>query len=129
MPDDYFKLLRRVLELREESCGTFGYYFMSLITWGNLQKLAKIGVLCLALCNPMTVAYQASLSMEEYWSGLPFPLPGDLPDSESKSTSLTSPALEMGSLPLSPPGKSLCSPELWTINVCVLHHPVFHMLL
>lgn len=49
MPDDYFKFLRRVLELREESCGTFGYYFMSLITWGNLQKLGKIGVLCSSL--------------------------------------------------------------------------------
>ena len=34
--------------------------------------------------TPWTVAYQASLSMgfsrQEYWSGLPFPSPGDLPD-------------------------------------------------
>ena len=34
--------------------------------------------------RPWTVAHQASLSMEfsrqEYWSGLPFPSPGDLPD-------------------------------------------------
>ena len=34
--------------------------------------------------TPWTVAYQASPSMgfsrEEYWSGLPFPSPGDLPD-------------------------------------------------
>ena len=33
---------------------------------------------------PRTVAYQAPPSMEfsrqEYWSGLPFPSPGDLPD-------------------------------------------------
>ena len=33
---------------------------------------------------PWTLAYQAPLSMEfsrqEYWSGLPFPSPGDLPD-------------------------------------------------
>ena len=33
---------------------------------------------------PWTVAHQAPLSMEfsrqEYWSGLPFPFPGDLPD-------------------------------------------------
>ena len=33
---------------------------------------------------PWTVAYQASPSMgfsrQEYWSGLPFPSPGDLPD-------------------------------------------------
>ena len=36
--------------------------------------------------TPQTVAYQASLSMgfsrQEYWSGLPFPSPGDLPDPE-----------------------------------------------
>ena len=34
--------------------------------------------------TPQTVAYQAPLSMgfsrQEYWSGLPFPAPGDLPD-------------------------------------------------
>ena len=34
--------------------------------------------------NPWTVAHQAPLSMEfsrkEYWSGLPFPFPGNLPD-------------------------------------------------
>ena len=34
--------------------------------------------------SPWTVAHQASLSMglsrQEYWSGLPFPPPGDLPD-------------------------------------------------
>ena len=36
---------------------------------------------------PWTVVYQASLSMgfsrQEYWSGLPFPSPGDLPDQGS----------------------------------------------
>ena len=36
------------------------------------------------LATPWTVAYQAPLSMEfprqEYWSGLPFPFPGDIPD-------------------------------------------------
>ena len=34
--------------------------------------------------SPWTVAYQGPLSMEfsrqEYWSGLPFPSPGDIPD-------------------------------------------------
>ena len=42
-------------------------------------------------------AYQAPLSMgffrQEYWSGFPFPSPGDLPDPGIKPTSLTSPAL------------------------------------
>ena len=40
--------------------------------------------LCLTLAIPWTVARQAPLSMEfprqEYWNGLPFPSPGDLPD-------------------------------------------------
>ena len=38
---------------------------------------------CPTLCDPMTVAYQAppslGFSRQEYWSGLPFPSPGDLP--------------------------------------------------
>ena len=41
-----------------------------------------VAKLCPILCNPM-VACQAPLSMgfsrQEYWSGLPFPSPGDLP--------------------------------------------------
>ena len=40
--------------------------------------------LCLTLATPWTVACQAPLSMgfsrQEYWSGLLFPSPGDLPD-------------------------------------------------
>ena len=44
-----------------------------------------------------TVAHQASLSMgfyrQEYWSGLPCPPPGDLPDSGTGPVSLTSPVL------------------------------------
>ena len=44
-----------------------------------------------------TVAYMAALSMEssrqEYWSGLPFPIPGDLPDPGIKPMSFVSPAL------------------------------------
>ena len=46
------------------------------------------------LCDTWTVAHQAPLSMgfsrQEYWSGLPFPFPGDLPD----------PGLELRSLAL-----------------------------
>ena len=60
---------------------------------------------CLTLCDPRTVAHQASLSMEfsrqEYWSGLPFPSPGDLPD---PGTEPKSPALQADSLPSEPPG-------------------------
>ena len=35
-------------------------------------------------------------SRQEYWSGLPFPPPGDLPDPEVEPESLTSPALAGG---------------------------------
>ena len=39
---------------------------------------------CLTLATPWTIACQALLSMgfscQEYWSGLPFPSPGDLPN-------------------------------------------------
>ena len=50
--------------------------------------------------TPQTVACQAPLSMgfsrQEYWSGLPLPTPGDLPDAEIKPASLMSPALTDG---------------------------------
>ena len=56
--------------------------------------------------GPRTVAHQAPLSMEfssqEYWSGLPFPPPGDLPDPGIKPRS---PASQADSLPPEPPGK------------------------
>jgi len=44
-------------------------------------------------------------SREEYWSGLPFPSPGYLPDPGIK---LESPALQADSLPSEPPGKPPC---------------------
>ena len=54
--------------------------------------------------TPWTVARQASLSTEfsrqEYWSGLPFPTPGDLPDPRIEPKSPASPALSGGFLPL-----------------------------
>ena len=50
--------------------------------------------------TPCTVAHQAPLSMEfsrqEYWSGLPFPSPGDLPDPGIKPKVLISPSLTGG---------------------------------
>ena len=57
---------------------------------------------------PGTVACQAPLSMgpprQEYWSGLPFPSPGDIPDPGIK---LTSPALVGRLFRTEPPGKPL----------------------
>ena len=54
----------------------------------------------LTLATPWTIACQAPLSMgfsrQEYWSGLPFPSPGDLPDPGIEPGS---PALHADSLP------------------------------
>ena len=59
--------------------------------------------------NPWTLACQAPLSVEfstqEYWTGLPFPPPGDLPDPGIKSTSPVSPALQVDFFTTEPPGK------------------------
>ena len=56
--------------------------------------------------TPWTVAYQAPPSMgfsrQEYWSGLPFPSPGDLPDPGIKPRS---PTFQADALPAEPPGK------------------------
>ena len=43
-------------------------------------------------------------SGQEYWNGLSFPPPGDLPDPGIKPMSLMAPALQVDSLPLSPWG-------------------------
>ena len=56
-----------------------------------------------------TIAYKAPLSMEssrqEYWSGLLFPIPGDLPDPGIKSVSLVYPAFEGRLFTIVPPGE------------------------
>ena len=57
--------------------------------------------------TPLTVAHQAPLSMgfsrQEYWNGLPFPSPGDLPDMGIKPVSS---ALQVDSLPSEPQGSN-----------------------
>ena len=59
--------------------------------------------------TPWTVARQASLSMglsqQEYWSGLPFPLPGDLPNPRIEPAFPVAPALAGGFFTTEPPGK------------------------
>ena len=58
--------------------------------------LSRFSLVCLFV-TPWTVASQTPPSMgfsrQEYWSGLPCPPPGDLPDPWSEPVSLTSPAL------------------------------------
>ena len=68
----------------------------------HTQSLSHVRLFATAL----TVACQAPLtigfSQQEYWNGLAFPPPGDLPDSGIKPAS---PALAGGFFTIEPPGK------------------------
>ena len=76
--------------------------FINLLTY-EVKSLSRV-----RLCaTPWTVAYQAPPSMgfsrQEYWSGLPFPSPRDLPNPGIKPGS---PALQTDALPSEPPDTS-----------------------
>ena len=67
---------------------------------------------CLTLVIPETVACQTSLSMgfprQEYWSGLLFPPPGNLPNPDIEPMSPVSPVLAGGFFITEPPGEPRC---------------------
>ena len=69
----------------------------------SVQSLSRVRL----FTTPWTEAYQDPPSMgfsrQEYWSGLPFPCPGYLPDPGIEPGS---PALQADALPSEPPGKS-----------------------
>ena len=66
----------------------------------------------LLFVTPWPVAHQAPLSLgfsrQEYWSGLPCPPPGDLPDPGIELVSLMSPALTGGFFTTSATWEALC---------------------
>ena len=70
-----------------------------LSVWITSDQFSSATQSCLTLCDPMDcTACQALLlsmgfSRQGYWSGLPFPTPGDLPDLGIKPTSPVSLAL------------------------------------
>ena len=72
---------------------------------GKRKKVKLLGRIRL-FATPWTVVYQAppfmGFSRQEYWSGLPFPSPGDLPDPGIEPRS---PALQADALASEPPGK------------------------
>ena len=92
-----------------------------LISSASLESESDVTQSCPTLCNPWTVAYQAHPSMgfsrQEYWSGLPFPSPEDLPDSGIKPGS---PALQADALTSKPPGLLLgpCYSVLYCAHLC-----------
>ena len=59
--------------------------------------MCSVAQSCPILCDPVDCSPAAPLSMEfsrqEYWCGLPFPTPGDLPDPGIEPASLVSAAL------------------------------------
>ena len=59
-------------------------------------------------------------SRQEHWSGLPCPPPGDLPDQGNKPLSLVSPAWQVDSLLLVPPGKPRPSVKFCYIMIFTL---------
>ena len=78
---------------------------------------AKLLQSCLTLCNPKDYSPPGSsvhgLSRQEYWSGLPCPPPGDLPDPGIEPRA---PALQVDTLPLSHQG----SPNTY-VKQCKFH--------
>ena len=68
----------------------------------ELKSLSRVRL----FATPWTIAHQAPPSMgfsrQEYWSGLPFPSPGDLPNPGIEPRS---PALQADALTSEPPGK------------------------
>ena len=81
---------------------TSHYHTVSLYIYGG----GLVAKSCPTLVTPWTVTWQAPLSMgfsrQEYWSGLPFPSPRDLPNPEIEPRS---PALQADSLPIELQGK------------------------
>ena len=77
---------------------------MLLILLAAVKSLSHVRL----FAAPWTIAYQAPPSMEfsrqEYWSGLPFPSPEDLPNPGMEPGS---PAFQADTLLSEPPGKSL----------------------
>ena len=93
------------LGIREQGAGLFEE--LPFLACGGL-----VAKLCPTLATPWTVARHAPLSMgfsrQEYWSGLPFPSPRDLPNPGIKpaSPALAGDSLPFIELPEKPPGES-----------------------
>ena len=84
--------------------------YISIITLNVKVKVKSLSRVQL-FATLWTIVYQASPSMgfsrQEYWSGLPFPSPGDLPDPRVEPRS---PTLEAGALTSEPPEVGLNAP-------------------
>ena len=91
--------LLKIKERKEQS---------NILPWSEVKSLSRVRL----FATRWTVAYKAPLPMEfsrqAYWSGLPFPSPGELPEPGIEPGS---PALQADTLPSEPPGKPTYCPE------------------
>ena len=78
---------------------------------------------------PCTATHQAPLSLgfsrQEYWSGLPFSSPGDLPN---PGVEPGSPELQADSLPYEPPGKPTIYKKILVFDLLAITKAVSFML-
>ena len=75
-----------------------GEYFKYIVKKVKVKSLSCVQLFAI----PWTVAHQAPLSRQEYWSGLPCSPPGDLPNPGIKPRA---PALQADALTSDSPGK------------------------
>ena len=83
----------------------------ALVTSLVLNVLCSVAQLCPTLCNPMDCSLPGSsvhgILRQEYWSGLAFPSPEDLPNPEKEPASLASPVLAGRLFTTELPGKEV----------------------
>ena len=107
----------------ESVSGWWRWVTCTMLTWKAVSGWWKVSLhrlyVCVLSCfsrvwlfaTLWSIAHQALLSMkfsrQEYWSGLPFPSPGDLPDPGIEPRF---PSLEADSLTSEPPGKPIYKP-------------------
>ena len=124
-------------------CLCLDFFFQVEMVWLCFSKrwfqvyAWSVAQSCPTLCDPMDcIARQAprsrGFSRQEYWSGLPFPHPRDLPDPGIEPTSLASPALAGGFFATVPFGfrctyilcmyKCIC---MFVWCVCINRHTFF----
>ena len=117
--------------LRDPSLGSFIIYSFNhqlmIYPMSALlkQQWIKHAVVCLVtqlrptLCT-LRLFCPWGFSRQKYWSGLPCPLPGDLPDPRIAPMSPATPALQVDTLPLSHQGKPTGSPAA-SFPACSIH--------
>ena len=78
-------------------CCLTGCQLWAVCTQSCIQQIIVCAQSCVTLCNPMDCSPPGASvwnsSRQEYWSGLPFPTPGDLPDPGVEPVSLASSTL------------------------------------